>query len=184
MLEESRDKEPPFYVAVRFARLRDRSIGQNDEIDALMNIMNETEKMMKMSNEELINMVKKRQGRSPEFIQQITFEIVVNIQDNLSKFIDSKINRIQKLLDYFSLDNTITVSKERQKLQEFEALWDELKQDYERIKTDFMAQSAYNFSSKTYDDMQVFQELISKKALPLMSRLKELEDSIQKRYCR
>lgn len=173
------EKEPeePFYVAVRFARLRDRSIGQKDEVDALLNIMSETEKIMKMTNDAIISLIKKQKPPSTQFIQQTTFDIIVNVQSELAKYVDSKTTRIHKLLDYFRLDGK-PVNYESEKLKEFESLWDDLKQEYERVKNEFMQRAVTGYSVATLDDIKVFQTLISTKGIPLMKRLKELEDRI------
>lgn len=174
-----REEEPPFYVAVRFARLRDRSIGQTDEIQALLNIVDGTERIMKMTNEALVRKFKNQKPRSPEYIQQTTFDIVVSVQDNLAKFIDAKTARITKILDYFRLDER-DVSEDIQKLKEFEILWDDLKQKYDHVKNEFLCKPSSTYSTSTLNELQVFQDLISSKGIPLMKRLKDLEDKIQK----
>lgn len=173
-----RDKEPAFYIAVRFARLRDRSIGQKDEIDALLEILKGTEQIIQMSNDAFLSVIGKKRPRSAEYIQQTTFDIVVKVGDGLAKYIDAKISRIKKLLDYFILDQR-PVDREIKELKEFETLWDDLQQEYRRIKNEFIIKSTKP-TKNALDELKIFQDTISVKGISLMKRLNELEDRIQK----
>ncbi|MCE9652618.1 MAG: hypothetical protein K8Q89_06135 [Nitrosarchaeum sp.] len=175
----SKERESPFYVAVRFARLRDRSIGQTDEIQALFEILNGSEQIIQMSNDAIINYAKNRKQRSPEYIQQTCLDIIIKVGDGLTKYIDSKTNRILKLLDYFRLSER-DVSEETQKLKEFEVLWDDIKREYDRIKNEFLSRPMSKYSLDTIKEFKIFQEIIIQKGIPLMRRLNDLEDKIQK----
>jgi hypothetical protein len=174
-----KEPEPPFYVAVRFGRLRDRSIGQMEEIQALLDILKATEDIMKLTNEVFIRAAKKQKLMSPQSVQQAAMEIVIKVEDGLTRFMEAKTNRVARLLEYFRLDNR-DMTDQVQKFKELEILWDDLKQEYRCIISEFMGRPTSQYSTNTLDELKIFQDLISNKSVSLMRRIKEIEDTMQK----
>ena len=170
--------EPPFYIAVRFARLKDRSVGQADEIEALFDALNCSERMLKMSNDALVRLVKRQKSLSPDYIQQTTLDIITDVVDALTRFYDARTSRIIRIIDYLKLAGR-EVNKETQQLNELELLWEDIKREYSRIKFEFMEKPLSKYTVNTIDDFKSFQDIISTKGIPIMKRLKELEQTME-----
>lgn len=172
------ESEPPFNIALRLARLRDRSVGQVDEVEALLDALTSSERMLKLSNDSLVRVINRKKSLSPAFIQQSTFEILTDTIDALSRFFDAKTTRIKLILDYLKLAGR-NMDKELQQLRELELLYGDVKQEYERIKYEFMKQPLSKYKAETINDFKSFQDVISTKGIATMKRLKELERSLE-----
>lgn len=173
----TKESEPPFFIAVRFARLRERIIGQVDEIEALFDLLTSSERILKMSNDALVKVIKHKTP-SPTYIQHTTLDIITDVQDALTRFFDAKITRIQKILEHLEMIER-DVSKHRQQLREFESLWENIQEEHARIKYEFMSKPLSKYTVNTIDEFKSFQNLISNKGLPLMRRLKEMEQTLE-----
>lgn len=172
------ETEPPFNIALRLARLRDRSLGQADEIEALFDALSSSERMLKMSNDSLTRLIKGKKSLSPALLQQTTLDIINDVIDALSRFFDARTSRIKRILEYLKLSGR-DIGKETQQLKEFEILYDDIKREHERIKYEFMVKPLSKYTVDTINEFQSFQDVISNKGIPILRRLKEMEQNLE-----
>lgn len=168
--------------AFTLARLRDRSMGQADEVQALVDLVKGMTQVTEVTNHIFMAMLKKEKPRNPTLNKAMIDEAFTIIATGLEKFVDAKVGRISKLIHYLQLLHQ-DVNNEKKNLETFETKWDPIKRELNLVRIEFANKS---FSEVQKDDpMKEIDHLknnIMGKALPILEQLTDLENSMQKRH--
>jgi|GEM_PF-5724576 len=167
--------EPPLISAFRLARLRDRSMGQAEEIKALTDMLKASEEIMRIMNNDLLVLVHKKKGISREQKKLLINDALTQLSDALERFVDAKTARIYRFVDHFRAMRQ-DITEETKILDEFESEWDNLKRTIRDVKSNFM-----NSPQSTVDSIDNIKADMLQKGLPIVEKLNKLEDRMRSR---
>lgn len=169
--------DPALDIAIRLARMRDGNTGQAEEIQSLMGMLRGSENLLNIANDTVWALITKKKIMS-QTEKRILFEESFKIlTESLERFVDAKTKRIEKFIKYFQILNE-SVSEEVEKLKSFEKEWDEVKRELSKFDLDyFLNMSGEDFFNKSNQ----YRNNIVQTSLPILQRLMELEDQMQKR---
>lgn len=176
-MDSSKEIEPPLITAIRLARMRDGNMGQAEEIQALIDILKGSENILNMVNDTVWALVTKKKGMSQNTKRLLFEESFTILTDALERFVDAKTKRIEKFIKYFQIMKQ-DVSEESIKLKGFEKDWERI----QRELSDFKLDSYLNMSKNdSFDKTNQFKNNVLQTSLPILERLVELENQMQKR---
>ena len=164
-------------IAIRLARMRDGNTGQAEEIQSLMDILRGSENLLNITNDTVWALITKKK-RMSQTEKRILFEESFKIlTESLERFVDAKTKRIEKFIKYFQILNE-SVSEEVEKLKNFEKEWDEVKRELSKFDLDYFL----NMSGEdSFNKTNQYRNNIVQTSLPILQRLTELENQMQKR---
>src|SRR5690348_5435054 len=120
--------QSPMIPAIELSRLRDRSMGQADEVQALFDIMKGAGELMELVNGTLWAMIKNKHDKSPEYKRQIINDSSITLFSGVEKFVDAKSNRVSKLINYLQM-LAQDVAEEKAQLASFDKEWDPIRRE-------------------------------------------------------
>jgi len=164
-------------IAIRLARMRDGNTGQAEEIQSLMDILRGSENLLNITNDTVWALITKKK-RMSQTEKRILFEESFKIlTESLERFVDAKTKRIEKFIKYFQILNE-SVSEEIEKLKNFEKEWDEIKRELSKFDLDYFLNMS---GDDSFNKSNQFRNNIVQTSLPILQRLTELENQMQKR---
>lgn len=173
----SEEIEPPLITAIRLARMREGSMGQAEEIQSLMEILKGSENLLTIVNDTVWSLMTKKPKMSQTEKRLLFEESFRMLTQGMDKFVNAKIKRIEKFIRYFQILQH-NVIEERTKLEIFEKDWEKTQRELEKFNLDHFLNMPVNDS---YEQANYFKNNILKTSLPILQKLTELENQMQKR---
>src|SRR5574341_691607 len=176
------DEPPSLISAIILSRLRDRSMGQVDEVQGLLDMMKGMEQIAGVMNETFMAIIKKKPSKSADHQKMIVVEGFSILISGLEKFVDGKTARITKLINYLELLHQ-DVKDERNQLSIFEKEWEPINRELNVFRVNFMNKPVgSSHPEDAIKDMDYISKDFMPRALPTAEKLTELENKMQKRH--
>lgn len=156
-------------------------MGQTDEVQALIDILKGSGQIMELVNGTLMSLIKKKPDRLPQYKKQVIEEAFLTISSGLEKFVDTKTSRISKLINYLQILDQ-QVEDEKTQLMNFESEWDPVKREISTLRIKLMNQPSFTSTEFAEKEIDHIKNNILPKALPVLEKLTELENKMQKRH--
>lgn len=172
---------PPMIASIYLSRLRDRSMGQADEIQGLLDMMKGMEKVAGVVNDTLMVFLKQKPTQSQQSKKILVDEAFILLLSGLEKFVVGKTKRISQLINYLDILHQ-DVSDEKTQLEIFEKEWEPIYRELDIIRVDLMNNPVPTNSDDAMKKIDFVKNNLLSKALPIADKLITLENKMQKRH--
>ena len=173
--------QSPMIPAIELSRLRDRSMGQADEVQALFDIMKGAGELMELVNGTLWAMIKGKHDKSADYKRQIINDASITLFSGMEKFVDAKSNRVSKLINYLQM-LAQDVNDEKSQLASFDKDWDPIRRDINLARIQIANPNFLPTVEEGEKTMNHIKNDILAKGVPILNKLIELENKMQKRH--
>ena len=177
----TKDEQGSMIPAIELSRLRDRSMGQADEVQALFDIMKGAGEIMELVNGTLWAMLKNKHDKSPDYKRQIINDASITLFSGMEKFVDAKTNRISKLINYLQL-LAQEVDEEKTQLASFDKDWDPIRREINIARIQITNPNFLPTVEEGEKTMNHIKNDILAKGIPILNKLIDLENRMQKRH--
>lgn len=176
-MEDSKGIEPPMITAIRLTRMRDGSMGQAEEIQSLMEILKGSENLLTIVNDTVWSLMTKKPKMSQTEKRLLFEESFRMLTSAMNNFVNAKIKRIEKFIKYFQMLQHNAI-EEQTKLEIFEEDWEKTQRELENFNLEHFLNMSVN---ESYEQTNYFKNNLLKTSLPILQKLTDLENQMQKR---